>query len=145
MNMAMYTSGEMVKFNTGELALYVGEQPMPPALVLFRLFAPEFSEVTDDIVKIWINLTIPLVSTKLFATVYSQALALLTAHRMKLAQLAENAANGIHPVNSISEGGASLSFGVSVASVTDDELYLTLFGKQFIELRNRFYIGGITG
>jgi hypothetical protein len=119
-------------------------------LQIFRTLAPEFSQVSDAQVQCWIELTRPLVSKKKFRALYTQALCLLTAHRLKLAggYGAEDGdgsggayGNEIDAglrVGSYSEGGISISYstsGLSVAGMTDGELALTVYGLQYLELR----------
>ena len=117
-------------------------------LKTFRVIAPEFAAVANETVKAWINLTIPLVSKEKFGELYSQAVALLTAHRMKLAGIgAADGAAGIGGsslavgdtmrIASYSEGDTSVSFfaGSSSGGSTDAELNLTSYGTQFTSLR----------
>ena len=57
-------------------------------LETIRLIAPEFSEdekCTDEFVGKFIKLSAPLVSAERFGEYYIQAMAYLTAHRMKMA------------------------------------------------------------
>ena len=54
-------------------------------LEVFRLMAVEYSYVDDDTVQQWAELTAPLVSRKQIGKLYEQGVALLTAHRMKVA------------------------------------------------------------
>lgn len=56
-------------------------------LTIFRIIAKEFAGVADEEVLLWISLCEPFVSAKRFGKLYCQALALLTAHRMKLANV----------------------------------------------------------
>ena len=58
---------------------------MEDAVKIFRMVATEFEALDDDTVKSWIDLTAPLISQKVFGKLYAQALALLTAHRLKMA------------------------------------------------------------
>ena len=54
------------------------------ALGIFRIIAPEFQAVKDEVVEKYLVITEPFVSKSKFGRVYEQALALLVAHRMKL-------------------------------------------------------------
>ena len=58
---------------------------MEDAVKIFRMVATEFETLDDDTVKSWVDLTAPLISQKVFGKLYAQALALLTAHRLKMA------------------------------------------------------------
>jgi hypothetical protein len=117
-----------------------------PPLEIFRLFAGEFAAVADDVIEKWIELTKPLVSKKRFGDVYNQALALLTAHRLKLAGVVDESGGetGVSSlgmafggVSSYSEGETSISFAASPSSnlVSDGDLALTEYGVQFLSLR----------
>ena len=116
--------------------------PPPPALKMFRVLAAEFSAADDETVNSWLELTAPLVSHKRFKKLYDQALALLTAHRMKLSgafdETAEGEGGGLGGVAtdlrvaSYSEGETSISFNNSVSMLEDDaELTLTAYGTQY--------------
>ena len=120
-----------------------------PVLKIFRLVAMEFQGLPDDTVEEWIALCVPLVSRKRFNNLYHQALALLTAHRMKLANanidpnedplndVNEIGVGNIMRVASYSEGQTSVSFNNNISQYTDTdaELALTPYGVQFLSLR----------
>lgn len=110
-------------------------------LETFRLMAAEFEQTPDETVEKWITLAEPLVSKKRFGSLYAQAVALLAAHKMKLAGLGESTMDGL-PLNgggvsSYSEGGTSVSFNTSQQTNTaaDAEYGLTNYGTQFLSLR----------
>ena len=63
---------------------------MPGALEIVRLTAREFASLSDETIQSWIELTQPLISKRVFGKLYDQALALLTAHRLKMAGYGEN-------------------------------------------------------
>ena len=113
---------------------------------VFRLLAAEFAGVLDDVVSSWLELTAPLVSRKRFGNLYDQALALLTAHRMKLSgafdAASEEGGSSIGSladtlrVSSYTEGSTSISFNNSTSlAATDSELTLTGYGTQYLTLR----------
>ena len=119
---------------------------MSPILVIFRLVAAEFYGKPDAVVEQWIDLTLPLVSRRRFGRLYNQAVALLTAHRIKLAELQEgDPLSDIGQINignlmrvaSFSEGETSVSFNANRADLADKdaELALTQYGIQFLTLR----------
>ena len=128
-----------------------------PVIKIFRLMAAEFAAVDDDTVTAWIELTSTLVSRKRFGNLWSQALALYTAHRMKVAQVGVVAGEDpmgdigkINPGNlsrvaSYSEGEVSISFNSNQAQLTqtDAELAMTEYGVQYLSLR-RMRIASIT-
>lgn len=123
----------------------------PPALKVFRLLAAEFAAVPDETLVSWLELTAPLVSKKRFGKLYDQALALLTAHRMKLSgafdAASEEGGSSIGSladtlrVASYAEGSTSISFNNSVSLAANDaELTLTGYGTQYLSLRRMVII-----
>ena len=70
-----------------------------PIITIFKIVASEFKDIPDNTVGSWIKLTSPLVSKKRFGNLYEQALALLTAHRMKMANA--NMAVGDDPISDV--------------------------------------------
>lgn len=127
---------------------------MAAPLVTFRVVAPEFATVDDATVNVWLDLTAPLVSRKRFGRVYEQALALLTAHRMKTANVGsdESDSGGLDnlggvgvafKVASYSSGGESISFNNSALTSKispDAEYSQTAYGVQYLTLRNLYTI-----
>lgn len=115
-----------------------------------RMLAPEFknaAEYSDEMLEGWIELTAPMVSERKFGKLYTQAVALLTAHRMKMAGLGEaselgSVADSLR-VGSYTEGERSVSFsngGVSAVSGADAELALTTYGLQYLNIRRSVII-----
>ncbi len=103
-----------------------------------KFVAKEFVNVDDVIIEGWLEVTSPLVSKSAFAEHYNIALAYMTAHKMKMSGLGENQFGTIADtlnVASISEGEQSISF-VNNGANKDSELSLTIYGAQFITLRN---------
>ncbi|GHU97634.1 hypothetical protein FACS1894208_12980 [Clostridia bacterium] len=123
---------------------------MANPLSIFRIVAAEFAAVDDATVETWIELTRPLVSRKRFGKVYEQALALLTAHRMKVAAVGsdESASGEFDGVGGVgvgfkignySSGGESIGFNNSVLTSKlnpDAEFTQTVYGVQYLTLRN---------
>lgn len=121
----------------------------PSALQIFRAIAPEFFNVGDEEVTVMLGLCEPFVSKRRFGRVYNQALALLAAHRLKLAGkgaevISGGAAGGAGAtagfgLASVSEGGASVSFNNANVNTDDDSWYaLTPYGMEFLNLRRIF-------
>lgn len=110
------------------------------ALRIFRTVATEFEDVSNKTVKNWIALTEPLISKRVFGDLYEQAVALLTAHRMKMAGCGDDSLGTVGDsmrVGSYSEGETSISFTVSQSTnlMVDAELALTQYGLQYLTLR----------
>jgi hypothetical protein len=113
-----------------------------PALGAFRMLAPEFADISEADVTAWFALCAPLVSAKRFGKLHPQALALLAAHRMKLAGAGPAAQSDIGAIAvaaraaglaSVSEGEVSASFSSSQSG----ELALTQYGAQYGDLCRR--------
>ncbi len=117
---------------------------------IIRLTAKEFSETPDEELEQWIELVKPLVSKKLFGSLYNMALAYMVCHKMKLSGHGENAMGGLvgdlsamgFSVASISDGGTSISFGGSQGNnlTADAEYALTGYGMQYLDLRRKAII-----
>ena len=110
------------------------------ALEIFRLVATEFSSMKDDKVAQWLELTSPLISNRVFGKLYDQALALLTAHRLKMAGYGDNSYGTVGDtlrIGSYSEGETSIGFTVNQATnlLVDAELTLTPYGMEYLSLR----------
>lgn len=110
------------------------------ALEIFRMIASEFQEVTDETVTNWIELSKPLISERKFGNTYQQALALLAAHKMKMAGLGDISTGKIDDalrVSSYSEGETSISYSISQGgnNAVDAEYTLTGYGLQYLTLR----------
>lgn len=116
---------------------------------VLRLVAPEFVSVSDETVSTWIELTKPMVSKKQFRKLYHQALALLTAHRMKMSgnyddigeaedSVSIGSIGDTFRVASYHEGDASITFrsGATSSNSGDSELELTNYGNQYLNLRH---------
>jgi hypothetical protein len=118
-------------------------------LRIFRIMATEFAGLDDDTVLAWIELTAPLISKRRFGNLWAQALALLTAHRMKmanagnvngddpLADVGEIGVGNLMRVGSYSEGEVSIGFNHNISQYTgaNAELALTEYGIQYLSLR----------
>ena len=117
-------------------------------LKVFRMVAVEFKGVSNEEVGEWIELTAPLVSKRRFRKLWAQALALLTAHRMKvsavgsepgsdpLADVSNISIGGLTRVSNYSEGEVSIGFNSNVTQFADlnAELSLTPYGIQYLSL-----------
>ena len=98
---------------------------------IFRLVATEFSSMEDTTVSQWLELTSPLISKRVFGKLYDQALALLTAHRLKMAGYGDSSYGTVGDTLRIG------SFTVNQATnlLVDAELTLTPYGLEYLSLR----------
>lgn len=113
---------------------------MTDALRIFRLVATEFETLSDDTIESWLKLTAPFISEKRFGKLYTQALALLTAHRLKVSGYGDSTLGTVGDslrVGSYSEGETSVSFTVNQGTnlMADAELALTPYGLEFLSIR----------
>ena len=114
---------------------------MDKVVDVLKLIAPEFETMSNDDILTWIDLAEPYVSKKVFANLYNQALAYLTAHLMKMSGLGDTSIGTVGDsmrVASVSEGNSSVSFNSSLFSSTegDSELNLTIYGIGFKRIRS---------
>ena len=120
------------------------------ALEIVRLIATEFDEVEDSTVAKYIELERPNLSKKRFGSLYEKALALLTAHRMKMNGLGHSeygtVADAIH-MASFSEGESAVTFATNQANnaEVDGEYTLTTYGLQFLTLKRTAVIPIMVG
>lgn len=115
------------------------------ALGILRIVAPEFNAVTDKDVQPFLDISEPMVSKRKFNKLYDQALALLAAHRMKLAGYGASVVGGSASdggatagflLASVGEGAANVSFNTANINAADDSWYaLTPYGMEFLNLR----------
>ena len=113
---------------------------MEKAVQIFRLEATEYETLNDEVVNAWLDLTAPLISEKVFGKLYDQALALLTAHRLKMAGYGDSSYGTVGDtlrIGSYSEGETSIGFTVNQATnlMVDAELALTPYGLEYLTLR----------
>ena len=115
-------------------------------LGVFRIVAPEFAELPNRTVSLWIGLTEPLVSRRRFGSLHTQALAFLTAHRIKISgldckdphikeQLGKIGSLMRAGVASFKEGQTSIS--LNHGTEAEAELEKTEYGQQFLMLRRK--------
>lgn len=115
------------------------------AIEIFRLIATEFKTVPDESLGKWLELTTPYISKRRFGRLYDQALALLTAHRMKMAGYGDSSYGTVGDtlrVGSFSEGETSIGFTTNQATnlLADGELALTPYGLEYLSLRRMVII-----
>ena len=130
------------------------------ALAAFRLIAPEFSNIPDEDttdesghtvygIKTYLDFYSIHVSKKKFGKFYAEALALITAHELKMTGEGEDeGVGGISVgaaigVSSVSEGETSISFGynsIAASNDADADYKLTIYGRQFISLYERVIV-----
>lgn len=110
------------------------------ALETFRLIATEFVEISDEDIEDYVELVKPLISEKKFGNTYNMALALLVAHKLKMAGYGDTSTGKVDDalrVSSYSEGEVSISYSASQSGSisVDAEYTLTAYGLQFLGIR----------
>ena len=115
------------------------------AVKIFRLMATEFADLNAETVESWMELTEPIISRKVFGKLYDQALALLTAHRLKMAGYGDSSYGTVGDtlrIGSYSEGETSIGFTVNQGTnlMVDAELALTPYGLEYLSLRRLMVI-----
>lgn len=114
----------------------------------FRMVAPEFELMSNDEILKWIKLAEPFVSKRRFGNLYEQAVAYLTAHKLKMSGFGDTSNGTVGDslrFSSVSEGGSSVSFSAP-ASLTDNdaEYALTNYGVSFLNIRRSKIIPIVT-
>lgn len=111
------------------------------AFEIIRATMPEFADVDDENVLVYIGLAEPLISKSKYGNVYESALAYLTAHKMKMFGLGKRIGIGTIGdtigISSVTEGETSVSFSNNQSGNTspDAEYGLTVYGMQYLRLR----------
>jgi len=108
-----------------------------PELPIFRLVAREFADMADDYICQWIELTRPWISNKQFRALTPQAVATLTAYRLKAAADALAEADGEVTLASLTGENASESYAVNAVNLALDDAALreNSYGRQFLAMR----------
>lgn len=110
------------------------------AIEIFRLIAQEFQDIADDKIKQYMELFSSQISKSRFGDTYEQALAYLTAHKLKMSGHG-NTENGTIAeslkVSSYSEGETSISYTTNQQTnlTIDAEYALTVYGLEFLTLK----------
>lgn len=120
---------------------------------ILKVIAPEYKGMNEDELRIWVELSEPYISESRFGSLYYQALAYLTAHKMSLnapVKKTEEEGGSISTsvkdtmnVASFSEGSTSISFNNpstssgGSSSSADAEYLLTSYGLQFLDICKR--------
>lgn len=122
-------------------------------LELFRKIAPELDTLDDEEVNDVLCFIGDIVSKKQFGKVYDRAVALLTAHQLTLQNIIRNDENGgaatsitAGAVTSEREGDLQRSYGgvSSSSNAADDLLKKTVYGLQYLALRDLFIVPVMT-
>ena len=106
-------------------------------LETFRIVAPEFAEVPDEIVLANIEIYSDMVSKKNFGKFYERAVAFFTAHNMALANLVAvegSSGSSITAGAVIREKEGDLERQYSETTSREDLLDKTVYGRNYLML-----------
>lgn len=115
------------------------------ALEIFRLIAEEFQDIAEEKIEQYMKLFSCQISKKRFGATYEQALAYLTAHKLKMAGQG-NLENGTIAdslrVGSYAEGETNISYITNQQTnlQVDAEYALTIYGLEFLTLKRNAVI-----
>lgn len=123
-------------------------------IALFRTLAPDLQDVTDTMVLAMRDIVAPTISVSKFGDLYDQALAYLIAHKLTVQKIiseqgataTELTAGGIV---SEKEGDLSRSYGSKQSNVAGGSCYIdslqkTVYGQEFLNIRNMRIVSAAT-
>ena len=115
------------------------------AIAVFRVVAPEFSQVTDATLETWFDLFAPMVSKKTFGVKYDLALAYFIAHVLALqgvyATEGASTDGSVAGVKREKEGDLEREYAIPDASDYMSLLYKTYYGRMYLQIMKLCTIG----
>ena len=119
---------------------------MDEVLKVFRVIAPEFSEMTDEEVTEMLELFSPMVSKKTFGTKYNLAMAYFVAHILSLNNVYTSVTGAssdasVAGVKREKEGDLEREYAIPDASDYMSLLYKTYYGRMYLQLMKMCAIG----
>ena len=119
---------------------------MDAILAVFRVIAPEFSQMTDAQVKAIITLYQGFVSKKTFGEKYNLAVAYITAHMIALNKLyttteGASTSSSIADIKREKEGDLEREYAIPDASDYMSLLYKTYYGRMYLQIMKLCSIG----
>lgn len=119
---------------------------MDEVLKVFRVIAPEFSNLTDEEVTAMLELFSPMVSKNTFGTKYNLALAYFVAHILALngvyATAQGSSTDGsVAGVKREKEGDLEREYAIPDASDYMSLLYKTYYGRMYLQIMKLCAIG----
>lgn len=119
-------------------------------LTIFRLVAPEFSEVDNSEIMLQIDFCKDFVSERKFGKFYGKAVSYYVAHLLKIYAIADEngSESGIITTNGVvmeKEGDLQRQYSTSENSdISVDMLKKTMYGKLFLQLRSMCIVPVLT-
>lgn len=119
---------------------------MDEVLKVFRVIAPEFSNLTDEEVTAMLELFAPMVSKNTFGTKYNLALAYFVAHIIALngvyATAQGSSTDGsVAGIKREKEGDLEREYAIPDASDYMSLLYKTYYGRMYLQIMKLCAIG----
>lgn len=119
---------------------------MDDVLKVFRVIAPEFSNLTDEEVTAMLELFAPMVSKNTFGAKYNLALAYFVAHILALngvyASVQGSSTDGsVAGVKREREGDLEREYAIPDASDYMSLLYKTYYGRMYLQIMKLCAIG----
>lgn len=119
---------------------------MDEVLKVFRVIAPEFSEMTDEEVAEMLELFSPMVSKKTFGTKYNLAMAYFVAHILSLNNVYTSVTGAssdasVAGVKREKEGDLEREYAIPDASDYMSLLYKTYYGRMYLQIMKLCAIG----
>lgn len=119
---------------------------MDEVLKVFRVIAPEFSEMTDEEVMEMLELFSPMVSKKTFGTKYNLAMAYFVAHILSLNNVytsvtGASSDDSVAGVKREKEGDLEREYAIPDASDYMSLLYKTYYGRMYLQIMKLCAIG----
>ena len=118
---------------------------MTPDLTTFRALYPEFNDVTDATVTLYIESSKEVLSEQNWGRCWSKAVLLLAAHDLKLslerqAGFSPDTPSAAGALTSASAGGLSVGFGYAeffTRTASNSYYSKTPYGQEYLVLRRR--------
>lgn len=109
---------------------------MSTSRATFRALAPELADVSDGDVDTFLGYAAAQLDAIEWGTLYVQGAARLAAHMLTLRSRSEQGQAGAGPVQQLSTGDASVTFGATLGVLSrDSPLGTTQHGLEFLRLR----------
>jgi len=117
---------------------------------VLKALGPQYSSEPDATLETFLELAAQELDAQAWGSVYQQAVVLLALHKLTMRDRGEQKASTVSggssgPVDSVSTGDLSISFGSSTGFATSGvevaALAQTSYGKQFLELRAKTITG----
>lgn len=118
-------------------------------ITTFRTIAPEFADVSDDIILTNLSIYQDFIAESYFGKFYERAVAFFVAHQMTLTNAAtESGSDGSYfnsgNVTMEKEGDLQRQYSSTSSSDADDLLSKTYYGKMYLQLKRMCAPLGLT-